>query len=172
MGLSSAQWRLLIHVLKEERVTQARLAERLEIEPISVSRLIDRMEQAGWVMRETDPNDRRVRLIVAIAPRAVYPRVALSNRQTDRLRRGAGWHPSPKTQAALIAMLQTLTHPICQRPSHSWLQGPKMTATTTDPDQPLLPPLRKSQKAPRSDDRRACRAFAARGGLLADGRAL
>lgn len=65
MGLSSAQWRLLIHVLKEERVTQARLAERLEIEPISVSRLVDRMEQAGWVAREADPQDRRVRLIVA-----------------------------------------------------------------------------------------------------------
>lgn len=65
MGLSSAQWRLLIHVLKEERVTQARLAERLEIEPISVSRLVDRMEQSGWVAREADPQDRRVRHIVA-----------------------------------------------------------------------------------------------------------
>lgn len=65
LGLSSAQWRLLIIVLKTENVTQARLAERLEIEPISVSRLIDRMEQAGWVAREPDPQDRRVRQIVA-----------------------------------------------------------------------------------------------------------
>ena len=44
-GLSSAQWRLLARVFKEEGVTQARLAELLEIEPISVSRLIDRMEE-------------------------------------------------------------------------------------------------------------------------------
>lgn len=65
LGLSSAQWRLLIHVLREERVSQARLAERLEIEPISVSRLLDRMEQAGWIAREADPQDRRVRQIVA-----------------------------------------------------------------------------------------------------------
>jgi DNA-binding MarR family transcriptional regulator len=64
-GLSSAQWRLLVHVLRETRVSQARLADRLEIEPISVSRLVDRMEQAGWVARGPDPDDRRVRVIVA-----------------------------------------------------------------------------------------------------------
>lgn len=64
-GLSSAQWRLLVHVLREGGVTQARLADRLEIEPISVSRLVDRMEQAGWVERQADPNDRRIKIIVA-----------------------------------------------------------------------------------------------------------
>lgn len=64
-GLSSAQWRLLVHVLREGGVTQARLAERLEIEPISVSRLVDRMEQAGWVARQPDPGDRRIKVIIA-----------------------------------------------------------------------------------------------------------
>lgn len=64
LGLSSAQWRLLAITLREGRVTQARLAERLEIEPISVSRLVDRMEQAGWVARTADPDDRRIRLVV------------------------------------------------------------------------------------------------------------
>lgn len=62
-GLSSAQWRLVVRVFKEEGVTQARLAELLEIEPISVSRLIDRMEEAGWIERRADPGDRRVRMI-------------------------------------------------------------------------------------------------------------
>ena len=38
-GLSAAQWRLLVRLVKEEGVAQARLAELLEIEPISVSRL-------------------------------------------------------------------------------------------------------------------------------------
>ncbi len=64
-GLSSAQWRLLVHVLREGPVSQARLADWLEIEPISVSRLIDRMQKSGWVMRQPDPQDRRVQLIVA-----------------------------------------------------------------------------------------------------------
>ena len=62
-GLSSAQWRLLVRVFKEEGVTQARLAELLEVEPISVSRLIDRMTDAGWIERRLDENDRRVRQI-------------------------------------------------------------------------------------------------------------
>ncbi|MIL08975.1 MarR family transcriptional regulator, partial [Salmonella enterica subsp. enterica] len=60
-GLSTAQWRLLVRVFKEEGVAQARLAEVLEIEPISVSRLLDRMEQGGFIERRADANDRRVK---------------------------------------------------------------------------------------------------------------
>jgi MarR family transcriptional regulator for hemolysin len=48
-GLSAAQWRLLVRLVKDEGVAQARLAELLEIEPISVSRLLDRMEEGGWI---------------------------------------------------------------------------------------------------------------------------
>ena len=62
-GLSAAQWRLLVRLVKEEGVAQARLAELLEIEPISVSRLLDRMEEGGWVERRQDASDRRVRMI-------------------------------------------------------------------------------------------------------------
>lgn len=64
LGLSAAQWRLLVHLSREGRATQARLADLLEVEPISVSRLVDRMEVAGWVARQADPTDRRVRLVV------------------------------------------------------------------------------------------------------------
>jgi MarR family transcriptional regulator for hemolysin len=35
------------------------LAERLEVAPITVARLVDRMEAAGWVVRKDDPSDRR-----------------------------------------------------------------------------------------------------------------
>jgi DNA-binding MarR family transcriptional regulator len=66
-GLSSAQWRLLVRVVKEEGVAQARLAELLEIEPISVSRLLDRMEGLDWVERRADATDRRVRMIFPTA---------------------------------------------------------------------------------------------------------
>jgi MarR family transcriptional regulator for hemolysin len=62
-GLSSAQWRLLVNIVREEGAAQARLAELLEIEPISVSRLLDRMEQGGWVERRPHENDRRIRMI-------------------------------------------------------------------------------------------------------------
>ncbi|MDW6024080.1 MarR family transcriptional regulator [Mesorhizobium sp. BAC0120] len=62
-GLSSAQWRLLARLVKDEGAPQARLAEFLEIEPISVSRLLDRMEAGGWITRRQDANDRRIRMI-------------------------------------------------------------------------------------------------------------
>ncbi|WP_115733886.1 MarR family winged helix-turn-helix transcriptional regulator [Aminobacter aminovorans] len=62
-GLSAAQWRLLVRLVKEEGVAQARLAELLEIEPISVSRLLDRMEEGGWIERRQGAADRRVRMI-------------------------------------------------------------------------------------------------------------
>ena len=63
-GLSSAQWRLMAILGRDGRSNQSRLAEQLEIEPISVSRLLDRMEAGGWVARERDENDRRVRIVV------------------------------------------------------------------------------------------------------------
>ena len=67
-GRTRAVWTLALIVLtwllaREGSASQARIAELLEIEPISVSRLVDRMEQAGWVERGSDPNDRRVRLL-------------------------------------------------------------------------------------------------------------
>lgn len=64
-GMSSSQWRALVHLVRNGELAQARLAEFLEVEPISVSRLIDRMEQGGWVCRWPDPQDRRVRLVRA-----------------------------------------------------------------------------------------------------------
>jgi MarR family transcriptional regulator for hemolysin len=67
LGLSSAQWRLMVRVAKEEGISQARLAELLEIEPISVSRLVDRMEEGGWIERRSDAADRRVRMIFPTA---------------------------------------------------------------------------------------------------------
>lgn len=63
-GLTSAQWRLLVWLCKTEGgAPQSRFADLLEIEPISVSRLLDRMEALGWVTRAPDPSDRRVRRV-------------------------------------------------------------------------------------------------------------
>lgn len=57
-GLSSAQWRMLVHVCKQGSAPQSRFADLLEIEPISVSRLIDRMEAQGWPMPQPWPSTR------------------------------------------------------------------------------------------------------------------
>jgi DNA-binding MarR family transcriptional regulator len=59
LGLTRAQCQGLAYLVYHEGINQARLAELLELEPISVARLIDRMAQAGWVERRPDPQDRR-----------------------------------------------------------------------------------------------------------------
>jgi MarR family transcriptional regulator, transcriptional regulator for hemolysin len=61
LGLTRAQCQVLVALFRNEGMNQSRLAEHLEIEPISIARLIDRMEQAGWVERRPDPADRRAR---------------------------------------------------------------------------------------------------------------
>jgi DNA-binding MarR family transcriptional regulator len=59
LGLTQAQWRAIVHLARHEGMTQAALAESLEIQPITLTRLIDRMESAGWVERRAHPLDRR-----------------------------------------------------------------------------------------------------------------
>lgn len=63
LNLSRAQWQLLVHLSRHEGINQSGLAEILEIENITVGRLVDRMEEAGWVERRADPSDRRARLL-------------------------------------------------------------------------------------------------------------
>lgn len=60
-GLTRAQWQLLKQLFRSEGINQAGLAERMDIEPISLCRLADRMEEAGWIERRPDPDDRRAR---------------------------------------------------------------------------------------------------------------
>ena len=59
LGLTQAQWRALFHMSRHEGIKQVALAEILEIQPITVARLIDRLEAAGWAERRPDPADRR-----------------------------------------------------------------------------------------------------------------
>jgi DNA-binding MarR family transcriptional regulator len=63
IGLTRAQWQVLLNVFFEEGIRQGVLADRLEIEPITLVRLVDRLEKSGLVERRSDPSDRRVRTL-------------------------------------------------------------------------------------------------------------
>lgn len=58
-GLTRAQWQVLKEIYVQEGLTQGALAELLEVEPITVGRLVDRLEQAGLIERRPHPTDRR-----------------------------------------------------------------------------------------------------------------
>lgn len=59
LGLTRAQWRVLARLRRREGMNQKELADFLEIENITLTRHIDRLEAKGWVERRRDPNDRR-----------------------------------------------------------------------------------------------------------------
>ncbi len=59
LGMTSPQARLLLILSHSEGENQAFYAERLEVEPISLARMLDRMEESGRVERRPDPADRR-----------------------------------------------------------------------------------------------------------------
>jgi DNA-binding MarR family transcriptional regulator len=68
VGLTSAQWRVLASISRaeirgEEPPNQATMAAEMDLEPITLSRQIDRMEAAGLIERRPDPNDRRAHRI-------------------------------------------------------------------------------------------------------------
>jgi MarR family transcriptional regulator, transcriptional regulator for hemolysin len=58
--MTRAQWGILLWLEREPAISQKELAELLEVEPITVARLIDRLEARGMVERRPDPRDRRI----------------------------------------------------------------------------------------------------------------
>ncbi|MBX7496345.1 MarR family transcriptional regulator [Qipengyuania sp. 6B39] len=63
LGLTAVQARLLLSLEKFPDNNQAFYAERIEVEPITLTRIVDRLEETGWVERVADPADRRARLL-------------------------------------------------------------------------------------------------------------
>jgi DNA-binding MarR family transcriptional regulator len=59
IGVTRQQWQVLTMLRRNEGVNQGRLAELLEVEPISVCRMVDRLQEAELVERRADPADRR-----------------------------------------------------------------------------------------------------------------
>ena len=59
LGVSRAQWQVLFALSRTEGINQAGLAEALDVETITVGRMVDRLADAGLVERRADPADRR-----------------------------------------------------------------------------------------------------------------
>ena len=59
-GMTRAQWGILLWLERQPGMSQKELSELLEVEPISVARLVDRLEARAMVERRPDPKDRRI----------------------------------------------------------------------------------------------------------------
>lgn len=59
LGITRAQWRVLAHLDHQPGQRQVELADRMDIEPITLCRIVDKLEEAKLVERRRDPEDRR-----------------------------------------------------------------------------------------------------------------
>src|SRR3979490_835023 len=68
-GITRAQWAVLAKVERTEGMKQSELAEQMEMQPITLTRLIDKLCDNGWIARRGDATHRRLHRLY-LRPRA------------------------------------------------------------------------------------------------------
>jgi DNA-binding MarR family transcriptional regulator len=63
LGLTRSQWQVVAFLSRNEGIQQGTLAELLDVEPITLTRILDRLEESDLVERRSHPTDRRIRLL-------------------------------------------------------------------------------------------------------------
>ena len=105
-GITRAQWAVLVKVERHEGMKQSELAELLEMQPITLTRLIDKLCENDWLERRSDPADRRInRLYLRKAGRQLLGKLSglRSELTTNAL---DGIHPADVHR--LLAQLETI----------------------------------------------------------------
>jgi len=105
LGLTRAQWRALKRIHDRQGLSQVELAEQMDMEPIAVGRVVDRLQKAGFVERRPDPDDRR-RWRLYLEPQAMQVMDAITE-LSSRLRAEA---LEGLSDAEVEAMLRALLH--------------------------------------------------------------
>jgi DNA-binding MarR family transcriptional regulator len=105
-GLTRSQWQVLAYLAQNEGINQTGLAELLEIEPITLVRIVDRLEGQGLIKRCPDPDDRRAwRLRLT---RGAHPKVAELRELGELTRAEAFLGVSDDDKMQFVETLQTL----------------------------------------------------------------
>src|SRR6201996_5258443 len=105
-GITRAQWAVLAKVERCEGLKQTELAEQLEMQPITLTRLIDKLCDHGWIERRSDDSDRRVnRLYLRKAARPLLGKLnGLRSELTATALQGIG----PADAHRLLGNLETI----------------------------------------------------------------
>jgi DNA-binding MarR family transcriptional regulator len=104
LGVTRAQWRVLSRLARKDGQRQVELADALDIEPITLCRMIDRLSESGLVERRPDQIDRRAWRI-HLTDRA-EPVVAELKRLSDRFLDDVLTGIAPAEQAAVQRVLE------------------------------------------------------------------
>ena len=122
-GMTRAQWAVLVRVERSEGLKQHELAEMLDIQRITLTRLIDRLCDSGMIERRADPHDRRAkRLFLTPAARPLLDRLfALSEGFMPKILAGVDEPAVERLVGELGIMKENLRHMISQRDSEPTL---------------------------------------------------
>lgn len=110
-GLTLAQARLLVYISRHEGARQVDLAELLEIQPITLARLVDQLVTLGLAERRPAPNDRRAHLINTTA--AALPRLQAIGQVAQEIRQQALQDLAPDQIATLNHALKSMRSRLC-----------------------------------------------------------
>ncbi len=102
-GMTRAQWVILARLARQPGLSQNEMAAICEVEPITVGRLVDRLEARGLVERRPDPADRRIRRLHLLPAARQMVEIILAYRAT--LNRELAEGLKPEEQARLIDAL-------------------------------------------------------------------
>jgi MarR family transcriptional regulator for hemolysin len=76
-GITRAQWAVLVRLERSEGLNQTELADMLDLQPITLTRLLDKLSDSSLIERRPDPGDRRAkRLFLTPAARPLLKRLA------------------------------------------------------------------------------------------------
>jgi MarR family transcriptional regulator for hemolysin len=117
-GMTRAQWVVLARLDRFEGLKQSELAEMLDLQPITLTRLLDRLCDAGMIERRADPNDRRAkRLFLTPAARPLLERLAdLGEDMMTTALAGVERETVERMVAQLAIVKENLRQVIQQRP--------------------------------------------------------
>src|SRR3954454_13783733 len=113
-GITRAQWAVLAKVERAEGMKQSELAELMEMQPITLTRLIDRLCENGWIERRGDETDRRVnRLYLRKAARPLLGKLSgLRSELTATALEGIGPAEAHRMLAQLEAIKENVRNAI------------------------------------------------------------
>ncbi len=122
LGLTRSQWQVLAFLAPVEGIHQAGLADILDIEPITLVRILDKLEAGGLIERRPHPSDRRIWNL--FLTEQAHPVLARMRELGDHTRAEALHGIDPATQAQLMQSLTIMRknlvaacdQPPCDRP--------------------------------------------------------
>jgi MarR family transcriptional regulator, transcriptional regulator for hemolysin len=115
-GMTRAQWAVLFRLERAQGLKQSELADLLEVQPITLTRLIDRLCDNGLIERRSDPNDRRAkRLFLTPAAKPVMARLGAV---TEKMMASVLAGLDLPAREAMVASLSTIKNNLRQVIQH------------------------------------------------------